>query len=157
MFEDALGEIQEPKKRLHTVKSNARTLQRDHEDLFEAWLPSLSAEDRNTALAEGAWMLADKDIDRALDRLDQLNELGADELPVIRSRVVVKWTRNDPVKAGDWVLNQELSGEEQESLLALVLKVCVEDDRSAAITWVEDSIEQGKLDEAFMNRVAVQL
>ncbi|MBK1826583.1 hypothetical protein [Haloferula rosea] len=157
MFEDALGRIEEPKRRNFTIKSVARTLQRDHEALFDAWVPTLPSEDQATAIAESAWMLVDQDPDRALARLDQLEELGTDELSVTRSRVAVKWTRKDPVKAGQWVLTQNLVAEEREELVSLVFKVWMSKDRDAAVAWAEDSIKRGAMDEAFMNRVAERL
>ncbi|MFC7335954.1 hypothetical protein ACFQY0_02090 [Haloferula chungangensis] len=157
VFEDALGRVEEPKRRNFTLKSLARTLQRDHEILFDAWVPTLPSDDQAIAIAESAWMLVDQDPDRALARLDQLEELGADELSVTRSRVVVKWTRKDPVKAGQWVLAQNLVAEEREELVSLAFKVWLSEDDEAAMAWAEDTIEKGAMDEALMNRVVTRL
>lgn len=157
VFEDALARVEEPKSRHFTLKSVARILQRDHEVLFDDWLPTLSSKDQAVVLSEGAWMLADQKPERALERLQQLAELGADELPITRSRVVVKWTRKDPAKAGQWVLAQNLAAAEREELVSLVFKVWLSEDDGAAMAWAEDSIEKGAMDEAFMNRVVTRL
>jgi hypothetical protein len=70
---------------------------------------------------------------------------------------VVKWTRQDPGNAGQWVLDQRLSEAEREDLLSLVFKVWISKDRDAAAAWAEDSINRGTMDEALMNRVATLL
>lgn len=150
----ALASIQDPKLKYYALKSAARVLQRDHADQFQDWLTTLTEADQNTALAESAWMLADKDIARALVGLDQLAARGADELPVTRRRVAVKWADNDPVKAADWVVAQDISGEEREVLFANVMRVWISNDQPAAVAWVDALIEKGEIDEAFMNRVA---
>ncbi|MDA7881625.1 hypothetical protein N9A94_04905 [Akkermansiaceae bacterium] len=152
----ALGEIGDPKLRFYALKSAARVLQRDHGGQFDAWLSTLPDSDQNTALAESAWMLADKEIERALAGLDRLEERGADELPVTRQRVVVKWAQNEPAKAAAWVAAQKVTGRDREVLFANVLSVWVAKDQSAAVAWVDSLIAKGEIDEAFLNRVAAK-
>ncbi|VGO12518.1 hypothetical protein PDESU_01071 [Pontiella desulfatans] len=153
----ALALMDDPTLRFYALKSAARVLQRDHADRFEGWLVTLPGSDQNTALAESAWMLADQDMDRALLGLDQLAARGADELPVTRLRVAVKWADKDPVKAANWVAAQDVTGEDREILFANVMRVWISKDQSAAVAWVESLIEKGEIDEAFMNRVGGRL
>ena len=153
----ALARIEDPKLSYYALKSAARVLQRDHADQFEDWLRTLPDADQNTAIAESAWMLADKDIERALVGLDQLAARGADELPVTRVRVAVKWAENDPVQAANWMAVQDVIGEEREILFASVMRVWALKDKGAAIRWVESLLENGKIDEDFMNRVGGRL
>lgn len=157
LVQSSISRIQDPKLRSYALREAARAFQRDHEALFDAWVGTLPSEDQATALAEGAWMLVDKDPNLALERLDQLEKLGADQLPVTRSRIVVKWSRQDPGNAGQWVLDQKLPEAERENLLSLVFKVWISKDRDAAAAWAEDSINRGTMDEALMNRVATRL
>jgi len=153
----ALARMGDPKLRSYALRAAARALQRDHADQFEGWLNTLPVEEQNKAIAEGAWMLADKNIDGALAGLDRLAEQGADELAVTRSRILVKWARNDPARAGAWVVEQEISGEEREDLFSTLLSVWVREDRSAAIAWIENLIADGEIDDAFMNRVITRM
>jgi hypothetical protein len=86
-----------------------------------------------------------------------LEEREADEFPVTRSRVLVKWAENEPVRAGAWVVEQGLSGEEREGLFSTFLRVWMYEDRSAAVAWAEELIEKGEIDDAFMNRVIARM
>lgn len=154
ILEEALAKINEPKLRSFALKSSARVLQRDEETLFESWLPKLTPQDQAIALAESAWILADEDIELSLQRMRQLEELGAESLPVTRSRVVVKWTRNEPAAAGQWVLEQQLPEAERVDLFAIFFRVWLAENRKQAVAWAEDSIARGLLDESFLNQVA---
>lgn len=157
LVDATLARMEDPKLRSYALRAAARVLQRDHADQFEDWLNTLPAEEQNTAIAESAWILADKDMDCALAGLDRLAERGADELVVTRSRILVKWARNDPVHAGAWVVEQDISGEEREDLFSTFLSVWVREDRSAAIAWIENLIADGEIDDAFMNRVITRM
>lgn len=153
----ALGKIQDLKLRFYALKSAARVFQRDHADQFEDWLSTLPTEDQNVAIAESAWILADKDVEQALAGLASLDERDASQLPITRLRVVVKWADNDPVKAADWVAAQDVSSEDREILFANVMSVWASKDRGAAVAWANALIQKGKIDEAFMSRVAARM
>jgi hypothetical protein len=157
LVNSSLSRILDPKLHSYAVRAAARHLQRDHAPLFEDWLAALPPAQQGAALAESAWILSDSDIDQALANLDRLAQVEAERVPVTRARVAVKWAEKDPVKAADWVATQDLQGEERESLFANVLSVWFSKDRDVAVAWVESLIATGKIDEAFMNRVAGRL
>lgn len=156
LLDSALANIADSKLKYYALKSAARSIQRDHGDQFDAWLNTLPESDQNTALAESAWILADQDIERALIGLNQLEQRGADVLPVTRLRVAVKWADSDPVAAADWVSAQNVTGKDRETLFGNVLRVWASKDQPAAIAWVDSLIEKGEIDEAFMNRALGQ-
>lgn len=156
VLETAFAKIKDTKQRNFALKASARTLQRDHESLLESWLPKLTPDEQNAVLAESAWILADQNIAQSLEKLNELEQREANNLPVTRSRILVKWTRKEPRAAGEWLLEQNFPETQQEELFALFFRVWLAENREKSVSWVEESIERGKLDDAFMNRVVSQ-
>lgn len=150
----ALTRVEDPKSRYYALKSAARVLQRDHADQFDDWLGTLSAENQALAIAESAWIMAGENSDQALAGLKRLEEMEADNVSVTRARVLVKWAEKEPAKAAEWMVSQNVEGEEREMLFANLMSVWARKDRAAAVAWAEALIAEGKIDEAFMNRVA---
>lgn len=157
LVDEALARIEDPKLHSYAVRAAARQLQRDHAELFEDWLTALPVTQQGAALAESAWILSEKKIDQALTNLARLEQIDAERVPVTRARVVVNWAEEAPREAANWVAGQALQGEEREALFANLLSVWFSEEKEGAISWVESLIEQGQIDEAFMNRVSSRM
>lgn len=156
--EQALQRITDPKLHSYAVRAAARTLQDIHADVYGEWIETLPPSQQASAIGESAWILAGKkEIDGALEGLKRLEEMSAENLTIARRKVVVEWTRNEPARAADWALSQNIQGEEREILFGNVLRIWLADDNNAAVEWVESQVGSGKFDEAFMNRLAQRL
>lgn len=149
----ALEKIQDPRLHSYAVRSVARFLQNGYGEIFDEWVTALPREQQELAIAESAWILASKNIELALNGLDRLAEMGAENAPVTRARVVVQWAKEEPEMAGEWVMEQRLPAAERETLFGSVFRAWLSDDQSAAVAWADSLIAEGAIDEALMNRV----